>query len=108
MTEYKKLSYELEDTILLGKKLPIVAMNQLPKIAQKFMILPDIEDYLPGTQKAMHDSIMEFVEKNKKYLDDERELKEIFKQKAKLHQLSHYTLRLFDLSHIKQLLESVR
>lgn len=96
MTEHKKLAYQSEDTFVLGKSLPIVAMRQLPKIADKFLALDDHPDYWPGAHRAMANGIMEFYEENKRYMDDERELKERFTRACKLHQNSHYTLALFE------------
>ena len=95
MNEYKKIAYESEDTFALGKTLPVVAMRQLPKIADKFYALPDHPDYVPGLQRAMGNGVMRFYNNNLKYMDDERELKEQFKKACKLHHHSHYELRLF-------------
>ena len=71
MTEHKRLAYLSEDTFALGKSLPVVAMRQLPKLAEKFRALPDHPDYLPGAQNAMADGIMTFYNRNLKYMDDE-------------------------------------
>lgn len=95
MTEYKKLAYQCEDTFILGKSLPIVALRQLPKIADKFLALPDVPDYLPGTQRAIASGIMDFYDTNKPYADDERQLRESFIDSCKQHRHSHYTLNLF-------------
>ena len=84
MTEYKKLIYKVEDTIALGKSLPVVAMRQLPKLAKEFEGLQDIQEYKPGTQALMSAWIMAFYNNNEKLLDDERELKKIFTQYSKL------------------------
>ena len=106
MTEYKKLIYELEDTFALGKSLPLVALRQLPKIAEKFKELPDIPDYLPGTQKALSNGITQFLNECNKIIDDERELKEVFTMRTKLHHYSHYTLRHFETKNVIETDES--
>lgn len=96
MTEIKKLAYQSEDTFVLGKSLPVVAMRQLPKLAEKFRALDEHPDYNPGAHRAMASGIMDFYNANVKYMDDERELKERFTRACKLHQNSHYTLALFE------------
>lgn len=96
MTDYKKLAYQCEDTFILGKSLPVVALRQLPKIADKFLALIDHPDYLPGTQRAMASGIMTFYRTNERYINDERQLREAFYMACKLHHHSHYTLALFE------------
>ncbi len=96
MTEIKKLAYESEDTFILGKSLPVVAMRQLPKLADKFLALPDHPDYLPGAQRAMASSILSFYEENKHLMDDERELRRRFEKECKLHRHSSCELALFE------------
>lgn len=95
MNEHKKLAYLSEDTFKLGISLPVVAMRQLPKIAEQFNALPDHPDYLPGAQRAMAYGIMKFYNDNKRFMDDERELREAFTEACKLHKNSHYTLAMF-------------
>ena len=96
MTDYKRLIYKVEDTFVLGKSLPVVAMRQLPKLAEQYAALPDIPDYLPNTQKGIAAGIMTFYDDNKKYMDDERQLFESFNRACKLHQHSRHTLALFE------------
>lgn len=96
MNDYKKLAYQSEDTFALGKTLPVVAMRQLPKLADKFKALPDHPDYLPGTQQAMSERIMEFHRDNMRFMDDERELKESFKKACKLRHHGPFELLLFE------------
>ena len=96
MTDYKRLIYKVEDTFILGKSLPVVALRQLPKLAQQFETLPNIPEYISGTQRAMAEIIMDFYNENKTLIDDERELLDVFKKVCKLHKYSHYTLRLFE------------
>lgn len=96
MTEYKKLIYKTEDTFILGKSLPVVAMRQLPKLAQQFRSLPDSPCYMPGTQVAIASGIMTFYNTNMRFMDDERELLEAFNVAVRLHHHSHYTLRLYE------------
>ena len=95
MTEIKKLSYQSEDTFILGKSLPVVAMRQLKKLADKFIMLPDEPGFLPGSQCAMASLIMSFIEDNEHLMDDERELKKRFERACKLNKCSSYTLELF-------------
>jgi len=95
MTEHKRLAYLSEDTFRLGITLPVVALRQLPKLAEKFRALPDVPDYWPGAQRAMAAGIMAFYDANKHLMDDERELRESFTRACKLHQHSHHTLALF-------------
>lgn len=85
MTELKKLSYKLEDTFILGKSLPVVAMRQLVKLARQFSELPDEPGYEIGTQKAISRHIVIFLDRNEKYIDDERELLKIFNDAVKRH-----------------------
>ena len=96
MTDYKKLSYKLEDTFELGKSLPVVAIRQLPKIAGQFRSLPDHPDYLTKTSEAMARLIDDFVSENKRYIDDERELRQVFVKACKKNRYGHYLLRLFE------------
>lgn len=96
MTEYKQLIYKVEDTFILGKTLPVVAMRQLPKLAEQFAALPDSPLYINGTQKAIASGIMTFYDTNKRFMDDERELFEAFNVACKMHHHSRYTLRLFE------------
>ena len=97
MNEHKKLAYQLEDTFALGISLPVVAMRQLPKIAEKFAALPDCNDYPNGVQRVMHEHIMSFVEKNKRYMDDERELREIFVKAQKSNMYSHHYFKIYEM-----------
>lgn len=96
MTELKKLAYLSEDTFILGKSLPVVAMRQLKKLADKFLALPDEQGYLQGTQRAMASGILSFYEKNEHLMGDERELRKSFEVACKLHQHSSYTLSLYE------------
>lgn len=96
MTEHKKLIYQLEDTFTLGKQLPVVALRQLSKLAQRFRDLPDVPDYLPGTSVAVATNIETFVRTNNRYIDDERELKESFTVACKNKLFSHHYLKLFE------------
>lgn len=96
MTDYKKLIYKVEDTFHLGKSLPVVAMRQLPKLAEQFRALPDIPEYLPNTQKTIADVIIDFYNTNKLFMDDERELLDVFTSACKLNTYSRYTLRMFE------------
>lgn len=96
MTEIKKLAYQSEDTFILGKSLPVVAMRQLKKLADKFLALPDEQGYLPGAQRAMASSIMEFYDNNEHLMSDERKLRQCFEQACKLHKNSSFTLALFE------------
>ena len=96
MNEYKRLIYKVEDTFILGKSLPIVAMRQLPKLAEQFKALPDIPEYLPNTQVGIATGIMTFYDTNRRYMNDERELLEAFSVACKMNHHSRYTLRLFE------------
>lgn len=96
MTEYKKLIYKVEDTFILGKTLPVVAMRQLPKLAEQFAALPDVPEYIPRTQEGIASGIMTFYNTNKRFMDDERELLEAFTVVCKNHHHSRYTLRLYE------------
>ena len=78
MTELKKLSYKLEDTFVLGKSLPVVAMRQLPKLADAFAALPNEDGYVKGAPLAMANHIRCFLRRNNQFMDDERELLKIF------------------------------
>ncbi len=97
MTEYKKLSYKLEDAVYLGKSLPLVVLRQtLPKLAEQFSSLPDIQEYTPGTQRAIAKLITDFVDELKHFVDDECELKERFIKADKNNKLGHHLLVLFE------------
>ena len=87
--EYKRLAYKLEDIMLLGKKLPAVALREMEKIAEKFSELPDIPDYLPNTQMAIAIMLLEFASKNKEELEFEREVKNNFKEKCGIYGLKY-------------------
>ncbi|MBQ9560581.1 MAG: hypothetical protein IJV08_11490 [Bacteroidaceae bacterium] len=78
MTELKKLSYKLEDTFALGRSLPVVAMRQLPKLADAFEALPQEPGYVEGVPLAMASHIRGFVSRNSRLIDDERQLTAIF------------------------------
>lgn len=97
MNEYKKLAYQLEDTFALGISLPVVAIRQLPKIAERFAALPNDPDYLDGVQYVMHKNIMSFVEKNKRYMDDERELRTVFEKAHKSKMYSHHYFKIYEM-----------
>lgn len=94
MTDYKRLAYQSEDIFRLGVSLPVVAMRQLPKLAEKFHALPDHPEYKPGTQHAMAEGIMDFYREHLHLMDDERELREAFDKACKLHHYSHFMLAL--------------
>lgn len=96
MTDHKKLAYKLEDTFILGKSLPVVAMRQLPKLADQFRTLPDHSSYQPGTSAAIAGLIEDFADENKRYMDDERELKQIFERTCKANRFGHHLLSLFE------------
>lgn len=98
MTDYKRLAYKLEDTVYLGKSLPIVALRQMPRLAEQFAALPDIPQYLHGTQRALSSHIMYFVNEQQDFLDDERELKERFTRADKLDLFGPHYLKLFEAS----------
>lgn len=97
MTEYKRLSYKLEDAIYLGKSIPIVVLRQtLPTLAKLFDALPDIPDYIPGTQHAISKMITDFIDEQSHFADDECELKERFVKADKFNKLGHHLLSLFE------------
>lgn len=102
MTEHKKIIYQLEDTFALGKSLPVVAMRQLPKIAERLNALEDHPDYMPDTAKVIAKSVVEFYNKNMEIIDDERELKEVFTKACKSKFYSHHYLNLF--AEVKKIL----
>ena len=90
----------------LGKELPVVAMKQLPKIAEKFRSLPDNIDYLPGTAQVMADHIDTFIKDNSRYIDDERELKDIFKEAVSKGKYSKHFLKFFEVEQKENNLQS--
>ena len=95
MTELKKLSYKLEDTFALGKSLPVVAMRQLPRIADAFAVLPDDQEYIAGTQQALARHVRCFVAEHIGMMDDERELKRVFADACKKASYGPRYLELF-------------
>lgn len=97
MTEYKRLSYQLEDAVYFGKSLPMVVLSQtLPKLSRQFSELPDISEYMPGTQREIAKIIDKFIEEQRHFIDDERELKKRFTEADKKCSLSHHLLALFE------------
>lgn len=96
MTEHKKLAYKLEDIFSLGKSLPVVALRQLPRIADEFDALQESDGYLPQTHNVIANSIRRFVSNNSRYMDDERELKRIFKEECRLSSFGTRQLALFE------------
>lgn len=98
MTPQKKLIYQMEDTFTLGKSLPIVAMRQMPKLAEKFRATPDLPEHPTGSMNAMADNIDRFYRENKQLLDDndERELFGIFNNACKSKQFSNSYFRMVE------------
>lgn len=86
----------MEDTFLLGKHLPIVAMNQLPKLASAFSSLQECSQYKPKTNLMMCEHINEFVRENQRLLNDERELKGVFETACKRGHYGSKFLSLFE------------
>lgn len=78
MTEERKVMYEAEDVIALGKELPIVAYRQLEKVLQKMKSF----DTLPSL--AYH-YIEQFFDRHRGDMGDERALRDGFKHLGKNH-----------------------
>lgn len=95
MTELKRLSYKLEDTFVLGRSLPVVAIRQIKRLSDQIRALEDHPDYLPRTPSIIAEIIDDFVESNKHLLDDERELKEVFERVCKMHKFGPSMLLFF-------------
>jgi 23S rRNA C2498 (ribose-2'-O)-methylase RlmM len=84
LTPFKKVIYQAEDTVLLGKSLPLVAHRQLLKIVEKLRAMPHDErlHYEDAEEKAAQE-IEKFCKSLSFHLDDEREMKKILTRYSK-------------------------
>ena len=100
MTEYNKLFYKIEDTFVLGRALPVVAMRQITKLAEQIRSLPDSPQYIQNTQNVISEDLMKFYEDNKHLMDDERALKKVFDYQCKKGMFKSSLLALFEKKYV--------